>query len=188
MRQKAARAIAQWSGWTVQVPASVPSRCVIIGAPHTSATDLWLTLLFMEVSGIRFQWVAKDSMFRWPLGRLWRSLGGVPVNRRERSNFVEGVVNIFREKADFRFALLPEGTRQKSSSWKTGFYFIAVGANVPIVFGFLDYSRKVVGLGPTLVPTGDIEADFNVIRAFYTEIKGKYPDQQGEVRIRTTSD
>ncbi|MFN0086703.1 MAG: 1-acyl-sn-glycerol-3-phosphate acyltransferase [Blastocatellia bacterium] len=187
-RQRLARGVARATGWRIEAPASLPARCVIIGAPHTSSMDLWLTILFMEVTGFRFQWVAKDSLFREPLGTFLRALGGVPVNRRARTNFVDGVIDNFRREPAFRFAIIPEGTRQKAPGWKTGFYYIAMGAEVPIVFGFLDYGRKAVGVGGIFTPTGDMEADFEVFRAFYQGIQGRYPDCQGEIRVRPAMD
>ncbi len=184
LRRRLAAAFARLIGWRVDTPAALPARCVIIGAPHTTSMDLWLALLMIEVGGHRFQWVMKDTLFRGPLGPFFRALGGVPVNRRARTNFVDGVVEIFDREPVFRLAIVPEGTRQKADGWKTGFYYIAVRAQVPFVFGYVDFPRKTVGLGPTFFPTGDIEADFDVIRAFYRDKQGKYPDQQGEIRIR----
>lgn len=188
LRRRIAAAVARWIGWRIDTPAALPARCVIIGAPHTTSMDLWLALLMIEVSGHRFQWVAKDTLFREPLGTVFRALGGVPVNRRARTNFVDSIIDVFRREPVFRLAIVPEGTREKASGWKTGFYYIAMGAEVPIVFGYVDFPRKTVGLGPTFLPTGDIEADFEVIRAFYQDKQGKYPAQQGEIRIRPTQE
>ena len=179
-------AIAAVAGWRVQVPQPPPARCVIVGAPHTSSWDLPLTLLLMLAAGLRLRWIAKDTLFRGPLGWLLRALGGIPLNRRVRENFVEQMVTAFRASESLRLAISPEGTRRDAPHWKTGFYYIALGAGVPIVLGYADYRRRVVGLGPTLHPTGDLRADFESIRAFYRGIIGKHPERQGAIRIRET--
>jgi 1-acyl-sn-glycerol-3-phosphate acyltransferase len=94
------------------------------------------------------------------------------------------MVEAFHVNESLMLAILPEGTRRRATHWKTGFYYIALGAGVPIVLGFADYRRRIVGLGPALHPTGDIEADFAAIRAFYADIIGKHPERQGAIRFR----
>jgi 1-acyl-sn-glycerol-3-phosphate acyltransferase len=113
-----------------------------------------------------------------------RRFGGIPVDRRATENFVEQMVARFRASERLLVAIAPEGTRSRSTHWRTGFYYIALGAGVPIVLGYADYGRRAVGLGPTLHPTGDIHADFEVIREYYTRIKGKKPERQGTVQVR----
>jgi 1-acyl-sn-glycerol-3-phosphate acyltransferase len=181
--QRIGLAIARAVGWEVHVQPP-PARCVIVGAPHTSGWDLPLTLLLMLAGNLKLRWVGKDSLFRSPLGFLLRGLGGIPVNRRSRNAFVEQMVAALRSSDSLMVAILPEGTRRAARQWKTGFYYIALGAGVPIVLGYADYRRKIVGLGPALHPTGDIEADFEVIRTFYSGIVGKHPKRQGAIQIR----
>ncbi len=113
-----------------------------------------------------------------------RRLGGVPVNRAARTDFVEQIVDRYNHLDRIVLTLAPEGTRRKTAYWKTGFYYIALGAGVPIALGFVDYKNKVVGIGPLIYPSGDIQADFAVIKAFYTKKTGKYPEEQGEIRLR----
>jgi 1-acyl-sn-glycerol-3-phosphate acyltransferase len=184
LSQRFGRAIAALAGWRVDVPHPPPARCVIIGAPHTSNWDLALTLLFRLVSGFKLRWIGKHTLFSGPAGALFRALGGIPVDRRARGNFVEQMVSAFRAHESLQVAIVPEGTRRKAPYWKTGFYYIALGAGVPIVLGYADYRRRVVGLGPTIQPTGDIEADFESIRAFYAGIVGKHPERQGVIQLR----
>jgi 1-acyl-sn-glycerol-3-phosphate acyltransferase len=157
-----------------------------MGAPHTSGWDLFYTLLLKYGAGIEMHWVGKDTLFRWPLGVLLRWLGGIPVNRRSRNNFVQQVVDIFDQQDELVVALAPEGTRSKTKYWKTGFYYIASGAQVPIALGFIDYENRTVGIGPTLVPSGDIQADFQQIKDFYAGINGRHPELQNEARIDTS--
>jgi 1-acyl-sn-glycerol-3-phosphate acyltransferase len=183
-RQRIGLAIAAAVGWNVDVPQPPPDRCVIIGAPHTSNWELPLTVLVLLAADLEVRWVAKDTLFRGPLGVLLRALGGMPVNRRSSTNFVDRMIDAFQASHMLRLGIIPEGTRRKTLYWKTGFYYIALGAGVPIVMAYADYPRKRAGLGPTLHPTGDIQADFAVIRAFYADITGKYPEQQGPIQTR----
>jgi 1-acyl-sn-glycerol-3-phosphate acyltransferase len=181
--QRIGLAIAAAAGWQIQVQPP-PPRCVVIGAPHTSNWDLPATLLLMLAANLRLRWVGKAVLFRGPLGWLMRALGGIPVDRSARGNFVEQMVDAFRASDALMIAILPEGTRRSATHWKTGFYYIALSAGVPIVLGYADYSRRVVGLGPALHPTGDIQADFEIIRAFYAGITGKHPERQSAIQIR----
>ncbi len=177
--------IAAAAGWRVIVPPQLPPRCVVIGAPHTSNWDLPLTLLLMLTGGLRLRWVGKESLFRGPGGMLLRALGGLPVRRTGGGDFVAQMVAAFAGSEKLMLALSPEGTRSKTNHWKTGFYYIALGARVPIVMGYADYRRKLIGLGPVFAPSSDIQADFEAIRAFYTDIKGLRPALQGPVVIAT---
>jgi 1-acyl-sn-glycerol-3-phosphate acyltransferase len=171
------------AGWRVEVAAPVPARCIIVGAHHTTWWDLILTLLLMGATGLRFSWVGKESLFRGALGWLLRALGGMPVRRSARANFVGQLVEAFEQGGPLRVALLPEGTRGHVDHWKTGFYYVALGAGVPVVLGYADYRRRRVGLGPVLMPTGDIAADFERYRAFYAGVTARHPERQGEVRL-----
>ncbi len=178
-----ARSVLRLTGWRTHVISPRTSRYVLIGAPHTSSWDFVIMLLLMTVEGIPIRWMGKDALFRWPMGVFMRSLGAIPVNRRERTNLVDQVAAIFDEYDELIIGLSPEGTRNKASHWRTGFYYIAVKANVPIVMAYIDYENKVCGLGPSIKPTGDIQADFMIIRDFYSEIVGKYPHKQGEIEL-----
>ena len=182
--QRGAERLISWAGWRLDAGQPLPSQCVIIGAPHTSGSDLLVALLARAALGIDFCWAAKDTYFWGPVGWVFRAWGGIPVNRRERTNFVARMAVLFRENEVFRLVIAPEGTRRRAAYWRTGFYYIAQAAQVPIVLGYADYSRKVVGFGPTLVHTGDIEADFAFIRSFYATVMGRYPDRHSEIAIR----
>jgi 1-acyl-sn-glycerol-3-phosphate acyltransferase len=127
--------------------------------------------------------LGKDSLFRWPMGIFWRSFGAIPVNRRERTNLVDQVAAKFDEYDDLIIGISPEGTRNKASRWRSGFYYIALKADVPIVMAYVDYPNKICGLGPSLKPSGDIHADFEIIRDFYSGITGKFPHKQGAIEL-----
>ena len=113
-----------------------------------------------------------------------RWFGGVPVNRRSRQNSVQQLAAEFACRKEFRLAIAPEGTRDRAEFWKSGFYFIACEAQVPIVLGMLDYKNKVGGLYEVIHPTGDIHADMEQIREFYSGVQGRYPDDFGPIRLR----
>ncbi|WP_165774729.1 1-acyl-sn-glycerol-3-phosphate acyltransferase [Candidatus Viridilinea mediisalina] len=170
------------AGWRAEVAEPLPPRCLIIGAHHTTWWDLIVTLLLMGATGVRFRWIAKDSLFRAPLGWLLRALGGMPVRRGAKANFVGQMVAAFQADPELRVAMVPEGTRRRVDHWKTGFYYIAHGAGVPIVLGYADYAKRCVGLGPVLLPSGDLDADFARYRAFYGAVTGRFPQFQGAVR------
>lgn len=168
-------AILRSTGWKVEgsLPAHA-AKSVLIAAPHTSNWDLPYTLMIAFALRLRVYWMGKQSLFRAPFGGLMRWLGGIPVNRGQAGNLVAMSAQAMRD-ADGPMQLIipPEGTRGKTRHWKTGFYFIAHQAGVPIVLAFVDYGRKVGGLGPVFEPTGDIEQDMVHIKAFYAPIQGK---------------
>jgi 1-acyl-sn-glycerol-3-phosphate acyltransferase len=169
------------TGWKVEgsLPPDCP-KCVLIAAPHTSNWDLPYTLMVGFALRLNLYWMGKESIFRPPLGGVMRWLGGISVDREKSTNLVAASVEALRA-ADGKVQLTvpPEGTRSKTRYWKTGFYHIAQGAQVPIVMAYMDYARKVSGLGPVFHPTGDIERDMETIKAFYAPFKGKNPDQSG---------
>ena len=173
------RAFLKLKGWTVE--GSLPpeaAKSVFIAAPHTSNWDLPYTLMVAFVLRLNICWMGKDSLFRWPFGPVMRWLGGIAVDRDKSSNLVAASAQaIVRADGPLQLVVPPEGTRGKTRQWKTGFYFIALQAKVPIVLAYMDYQRKVSGLGPLFTPTGDVEADMAVIKRFYAPIKGRNADQ-----------
>lgn len=170
-------------GWTVVAEIPEGSRFVLIGAPHTSNWDFPFTLATAAVLRLRISWLGKDTLFRRPFGGLMRWLGGIPVKRDEVHGLVEQIADRFREHEELIVALAPCGTRKKSTHWKTGFYWIAHTAQVPILCGFLDYARKQAGIGLCLEPTGDSSNDLERIRAFYRGIQGRKPELACPIRF-----
>lgn len=163
------------TGWRVEgtLPAHA-ARSVLIAAPHTSNWDLPYTLMVAFALRLNIRWMGKRSLFRAPFGGVMRWLGGIAVNREKSTNLVAASAQAIRE-ADGPLQLIvpPEGTRSKTRYWKTGFYYIAREARVPIVMAYMDYERKLSGLGPLFEPTGDVDADMAAIKAFYAPFKGK---------------
>ena len=173
------RSFLRLTGWCVtgQLPEGA-SKCVLIAAPHTSNWDLPYTLMLAFSLRLRVYWMGKHSLFKAPFGGVMRWLGGIPVKREQSNNLVASSAQAMRDaQGPMQLIVPPEGTRGKTRHWKTGFYFIAQQAGVPIVLAFVDYGRKVGGLGPVFEPTGDLEADMASIKAFYAPIQGKNPTQ-----------
>lgn len=173
------RAVLRITGWKVegQLPPDA-AKSVLIAAPHTSNWDLPYALMLAFSLRLRVYWMGKQSLFRAPFGGVMRWLGGIPVNREQATNLVARSAVAMREAVGpMQLIVPPEGTRGKTRHWKTGFYFIAQQAQVPIVMAFVDYGRKVGGLGPVFVPTGDVETDMARIKSFYAPIRGKRPTQ-----------
>ena len=165
-------------GWRREGSLPDIPKYVMIVAPHTSNWDFPIGLAFAFDLKLRGYWLGKDSIFQWPLHGFFRWLGGIPIDRSRSSDVVAQMVQIFKERAKLTMVLAPEGTRKKVAYWKSGFYHIARGADVPIVLAFIDYLRKAGGIGPVFKPSGDIETDMEYIRAFYATVTGKHPEKQ----------
>ena len=181
--QKLARFLLRLFGWELKVAPPPSRKYVLIGAPHTSNWDFVVGLLALWGARIRARWLGKKELFKPPLGYLMRALGGIPVDRSRREGLVDQVAEIFRRE-EIAILITPEGTRGKAPDWRTGFYYMALKAGVPIALGYADFRRKEVGIGGYLYPTGDIRRDFAAIRAFYQDKTGLRPEKQGPIRIR----
>lgn len=160
-------------GWCVvgEVP-DIP-KFLLIGAPHTSNWDYFLSQTTALSLQVDMRFVMKHTPFVGPLGRLLRWLGGVSLDRDRSRDFVQQMVDEFNQREKFALAITPEGTRTQVSDWRSGFYYIALGANVPILLVKFDYEYRRVRLGPAVYPTGDFEADLAYIKSLYAGIKGK---------------
>jgi len=175
-------------GWSPKGAPPEQEHYVLIAAPHTTNWDLPLTLAFSFVYDVPIRWMGKHNLFEGPGGWFMKRLGGVPVVRSERKNMVDQMVELFDESETLVLAVPTEGTRSRVPFWKSGFYHIARGADVPIVLGFLDYSRKQGGFGPPVHPTGDVTRDMDAIRAFYADKHGKFPEKFGPVLLRSEAE
>ena len=169
------------NGWTVE--GSLPpaaAKSVLIAAPHTSNWDLPYTLMVAFALRLNIYWLGKRSLFRWPFGPVMRWLGGIAVDRDRSSSQVAAAADaIVSADGPLQLVVPPEGTRGKTRHWRTGFYFIALQARVPIVLAYIDYESKRGGLGPIFTPSGDVDADMAAIKRFYAPIKGRRADQFG---------
>ncbi len=185
--QRAARALLRWSGWRLVGAAPSVDRCVIIFAPHTSSWDFPLLLAVRFAYGRSVAYLAKDSLFRFPFVGLLRWTGAIPVDRRERHALVRTLSEAFRSRRELWLAMSPEGTRDWTDHWKSGFYHVARGARVPVLLAFIDAEKRECGLGPLLTLSGDRVADMEIIRAFYSDKRGIRPERESEIRFKESS-
>jgi len=172
------------TGWkAVGAPPPDTPRYVMICAPHTSYWDGFWMLGCASILGLDLRFLGKHTMFKGPLGWLLKGLGAVPVIRSQRQNTVQQVAEWFRSSDAFLLGVAPEGTRKLTAGWKTGFYWIAMEAKVPIVCAFIDYGTRTGGFtGDLIRPTGNMEADFELFRKAYAKIKPKFPEKMSPIR------
>ena len=156
---------------------------VIIAAPHTSNWDFIFLMATAYSFGISINWLGKDTLFKTPLGPLLRFMGGVPVDRSQPNNLVQSLCVQIDQGDGVNLVVPPAGTRRQTDYWKSGFYRIAVAAQIPLVCGYLDYPKKEAGLGLAFLP-GELTEDMNRIREFYDPIIGKYPERKSRIRLK----
>ena len=166
-------ALYRWHGWQLEGRRPDCSKYVMLGAPHTSNWDFVFFLGAAHELGMRPSFVGKGSLFRWPASGFMRDMGGIPVDRSRRGNYVEQVAAAFAGAEDLALVIAPEGSRTFAGGWRSGFYHIAMAAGVPIVPAWVDHERKRGGVGEPLMPTGDYRADLARLAAFY---RSKMPD------------
>lgn len=161
-------------------------KCVCLGVPHTSNWDGVLLLAVARSLGLEMSFMIKNDWLRGPMGPLMRSLGAIGIDRSRSTNVVEAMIAELRRRDHLWLVIPPEGTRSRAEYWKSGFYHIALGAEVPVVPGYLDYGRKRIGLGEPIYLTGDVGADMDRIRAFYAEHAPtpQTPADFGPIRLR----
>ena len=166
-------------GWKIEGNTSMSKetvkKAVIIAAPHTSWHDFYIGVFLRRVVNIKTNFVGKKELFVWPLGYYFRAIGGVPLNRSTNENKVEAIAKEFSKSEEFRITFAPEGTRKKVEKWRTGFYYIAKTANVPIIMFTLDFKNKINTISEPFYPTDDIDADFKHMHSFYKGGVGKIP-------------
>lgn len=170
-------------GWQLKIDLPEEKKFVLIGAPHTSNWDFPLAMLTFWTLDLKIYWVAKKQMFWGPFHYLFTSWGGIPIDRKSSTGFIEQIAESFDRTDEMILTISPEGTRSKTKRWKSGFYHIATKAKVPICLAYVDYSKKTLGFSQVVYPSGDIDADMEIIAEFYKDIKGKQPQKQGPVSL-----
>lgn len=171
-------------GWRITGERPQEAKVMILGAPHTSNLDYFLTLALIHHFQLPLRYLIKDQVFRGPWAPLLRSLGGIPVDRSQSNNLVEGIVQTIKAQEVMAIGVLPEGTRKYVPHWKSGFYYIALGAGIPIYPVSVDGPNRHLHMGPKLQASGDIEADMAILADFFGDIKGVIPSQSAPVRLR----
>lgn len=172
-------------GWKIDIEVPVPREgAIIAGAPHTSNWDFIMMLAIAQAAGIDLRWLGKKSLFWFPMGIALRHVGGIPVDRSGSHGLVEQISSIAERNQPFYLGITPEGTRKRTKYWKSGFYRIALAANLPIQLGYVDRKTKTAGLGPVIWPTGDAKIDMDQIRAFYADKEGISGEKKEPARLR----
>jgi 1-acyl-sn-glycerol-3-phosphate acyltransferase len=159
------------------------AKLVCVCAPHTSNWDLPLFLAAAAALGLRVSWLGKHTLFRFPFGAMWRAIGGIPVDRTRQTQLVQHVAQVFAERDGLLLGIAAEGTRKHTEYWKSGFYFMALEAKVPIGLAYIDFVRRTIGFKTFMRPTGDVGADMDRVREVYSGIRGKHPDQESVIRL-----
>lgn len=169
--------ILKWAGWKVIDTVPDYPKCVICVAPHTSNWDFIIGKLAYASTGRKTQFLMKKSWFFFPLGAIFRAMGGIPVDRSGKGgSMVDEIVRKFNQSKRMVIAITPEGTRKRVTKWRTGFLQIALQANVPCVLAAIDFATKTAIIERTFYPSGDIDADMRAIKDYYSQFTGKHPE------------
>jgi 1-acyl-sn-glycerol-3-phosphate acyltransferase len=184
VKQWIGRAFLRVAGWKTHGELPAVDRYVIIAAPHTSNWDMPFMLAVAFVFDIPVKWMGKHTLFKAPFASFFKRLGGIPIVRHRPGGVVGQMVEHFDNSESLALMVPAEGTRGHVDYWKSGFYHIARSANVPVVLSYLDVSKKVSGVGPTIELTGNVRADMDKIREFYSGMQGFRPENMGVIRLR----
>jgi 1-acyl-sn-glycerol-3-phosphate acyltransferase len=174
------------SGWQFEGEKPSVKKYVCLAVPHTSNWDGVLLVMVTRSIGMSMSFMIKGSWVKGPFAPLLKGLGAIPIDRSRSHNVVSQMIDEMKSRDELALVIPPEGTRRRADYWKSGFYHIARGANVPVVPGYLDYGRKRAGLGPPIEMTGDVRADMDKIRDFYTKLgpAPHRPECFGPMRLR----
>ncbi|QYR10348.1 1-acyl-sn-glycerol-3-phosphate acyltransferase [Prevotella sp. Rep29] len=164
-------------GWRKNVTETLPEKCIICLAPHTSNWDFLLGQLYAGAEGLRINFLMKSEWFVWPLGVFFKRLGGIPVHRDRKSSLTDVLADTATKSDTFRLCVTPEGTRSANADWKKGFYYIAVKAGIPILLYGIDYKDRLIECSKSIMPSGDIENEMTEIKDYFRPFKGKYPEK-----------
>ena len=179
--KRIANALLKVSGWEVVGEVPDIDKAVYVAAPHTSNWDGFWLLVGKTVLGLEARFLVKHTLCWWPLGPILNWFGAIPVDRSGGSGVVQELIDLFEDSDRLNLALAPEGTRKWTQYWKTGFYSIAVKADVPLVLGFIDYGAKKMGIGGVFKPTGDVQKDLKFLRDFYRPYLPRHPRNKGPI-------
>ena len=163
-------------GWSIDVTQEHPSKYIICLAPHTSNWDFLIGQLYSGAEGLKSNFLMKKEWFFWPLGPIFRSLGGIPVFRSKKTSMTDNLAEAARKAEKFMLCITPEGTRSPNPEWKRGFYYIAQKAEIPILLYGVDYEQKLIRCTKTIVPNGDIDTQMRDIKLYFKDFKGKKPE------------
>ena len=163
-------------GWTAEVTQDHPDKFIICLAPHTSNWDFLIGQLFIRARGMKSNFLMKKEWFFWPLGPVFKKMGGIPVYRHKHTSMTDSMAETAKASEIFHLCITPEGTRSANPDWKKGFYFIALKAKLPIILYGVDYEKRHIQCTKTIIPTGDLEKDMREIKLYFKDFKGKIPE------------
>ena len=152
-------------------------RAVLVVGPHTSTWDFPVALLARIALGIHVKFVGKAELFKPPFGFLFRYWGGIPVRRIVKEDTVSVIARCFAENEDFLFGISPEGSRRHVPHLRTGFYYIAQGAGVPIVLVGMDFNKKTIEAGPTIAPGLGEKETLSMVVEYFSKVQGRHPEK-----------
>ncbi len=162
-------------GWKADITVPEFEKCVLCTAPHTSNWDLIIGKLFYGTTKRKLHFLIKKEWFFFPVGWLFKFVGGIPVNRNRKTSLVDQMATCFASHREFHLAITPEGTRKPNSEWKKGFYFIALKAQVPIILAGMDYRTKTLVATKVVMPTENWEREMQEIKLYFKDFLGKHP-------------
>lgn len=163
-------------GWTTEVTEDHPNKYIICLAPHTSNWDFVIGQLYNGAAGIRSNFLMKKEWFFWPLGPIFRRWGGIPVYRSKHTHMTDHLAEAAKQATSFHLCITPEGTRSPNPEWKKGFYYLALKAEIPILLYGVDYEKRHIVCTKTIIPNGDIDAQMREIKLYFSNFKGKKPE------------
>ncbi len=163
-------------GWKKEVSVEHPDKFIICLAPHTSNWDFVVGQLYMRAEGFHINFLMKKEWFFWPLGSIFKHIGGIPVWRSKHTSMTDNLAETAKKRQQFKLCITPEGTRKRVEEWKKGFYFIALKANLPILLYGVDYEKKRIVCTKSFVPTGNVDEDMKEIKLYFKNFKGKKPE------------
>ena len=164
-------------GWTAEVTEEHPEKYIICLAPHTSNWDFLIGQLYNGAKGLGSNFLMKKEWFFWPLGPIFKWMGGIPVHRGKKTSMTDAMAETALQTKVFHLCITPEGTRSRVEEWKKGFYFIALKAGIPILLYGLDYERRLIQCTKTIVPNGDLEGQMREIKLYFKDFRGKIPNK-----------
>ncbi len=163
-------------GWRKHVTVAHPDKYIICLAPHTSNWDFVIGQLYMRSEGMHINFLMKKEWFFWPLGPIFRRMGGIPVFRAKHTSMTDQLAEEAKKREHFALCITPEGTRSPNPDWKKGFYFIALKAQIPVLLYGVDYQQKLISCTESFTPTGDLEQDMHHIKHYFKDFTGKRPE------------
>jgi Acyltransferase len=183
-RQQIVLGLMKMFGWKSILAPAPSKKFVALGYPHTSNWDFIPAVAWAWSTGLKMNFVGKAALFKGMMGPIMKALGGIPLERDKSKNFVDQIVEIIKSRDEIALIVAAEGTRKKAEYWRSGFYYMALEAKVPIGLAYMDWTKREIGIKQYLMPSGDLEKDFEIIKAYYQGVVGHDPDKQSPIVLK----